>query len=445
MWRFLPQSRDGFGRTLVDEGAKGRRQNERLCETEAFGVKLRQKTLGRTFAVVAAILMTVGCSSSDVSLNDEAIADLKSTMTKVERPGLRYVRKLAAADYANVPDEMLGESKTKKSSSPTPPLLDSMSRQELAEALRGIVLAPDGSEYMEEAPNWRVADLIIASRERVKESLEPTPGRGIDDEAPEELQGHAVYGTDSRSRVTSSHLYPHSAHGWFVGGNCTGVLIGPSTMLTAAHCTHDGTNWRSQRDIEFGVNSQKSPRTAFPRQTCYVRTIPSGWVGNNHVDLDYAVFEFNAWGCTGTPGNATGWLGIWAAQDGHIDASPYFYSYGYPADSDPDYGGISCPGGTCYRPSVWGTSSNWKGVKSANEIKHKVDTHGGQSGSGVYVIDGGDRYVIGIHKGQTWDLFHGGYHNHGRRVNSALLTNIESWSQGNWSRDGAAHKHPWHP
>lgn len=405
---------------------------------------LRKMLLVKSLAVVMVAVSSSGCGSSELNLEESSSAGVQSATVEMGLRGYRLTRKLRATDYSAQPDEMTRDQTRDLSSKPSP--LDSMTREELADAFRLLVLDADGSEYIEEEPNWKVADLIIKSRLPSHEPLEPTPGKslGRGEEAPEEFQGNGIFGTDTRSRITSSHLYPYSAIGWFVGASCTGTMIGPSTMITAAHCTHDGTTWRTQRAIEFGVNSQKSPRSSFPTESCYLRSVPSGWVGNNHVDFDYAIFEFNH-NCGRTPGHATGWFGVWAAQDAHIDASPYFYSYGYPADWDNDYGGVTCPGGTCYRPSVWGTSSDWKGVKNGDEIKHKVDTHGGQSGSAVYVLDAGHRYIIGVHKGQTWDLWHGGYHNHGKRMNAGFLNHIESASQGKWSRGGPTHRHPWHP
>lgn len=319
-------------------------------------------------------------------------------------------------------------------------------RAELAEAYRGVSLFR-GHEYRQSEPAWAIADAILAQERQPVDDRKPVAAPLPDEPPVEDNVGQAVQGNDTRSLIRSNTSYPFRAQSrnihWQESGGgrvtlsaCSGTMIGPSTMLTAAHCLHSGTSWYPGNWQEaMGVDHQDGWPAGHPYGVidCVWGTLPGAWTSNNtSVTNDYAVFEFS--GCGLYPGNTVGWLGLWAANDASLHQQS-MNVYGYPGDSE------GCLGGTCFWPSIWGTADSTNaGEDGSTAIQYDTDATGGQSGAGVYLFSGNSRYIVGIHKGENWELTNGWY-NFGRRVTTSLLSFIESnsdWTRSNQFPGGYA-------
>lgn len=228
---------------------------------------------------------------------------------------------------------------------------------------------------------------------------------------PPPPQAETVHGPDDRIQITNTAIYPWRVHASllitaadgsrYIG---TGWFIGPHTLMTAGHVVYiknsgvpgrDG--WVRSIDVMPGRNGNALPYGTV--RSSNFRSV-TGWTNNGDQNFDYGAIIIPT-----NLGNTTGWLGFGVYSDADLLASTGNIS-GYPGDK---------PNGT-----QWYDARRIAAV-NARKVYYDIDTFGGQSGSGVYRIIGGNRFGIAIH------AYGGATTNSGTRIVRPVFDNMVAW------------------
>lgn len=366
------------------------------------------KKLGlRTVATIAAIANLAGCSQGTVAHEEEAVGTRPQPLAEIKSANGEQLILVGEAKSV-----VVKSARELKLNADEPPGELTSNEDQLAEELRAVVLS-DGYEYRG-GPARELARKVLADRSKAGGLGSASSEAGSSES---DREGRVVFGSDGRTYQSSNTSFPYRTFVWSEV-ECTGTMIGPGTMVTAAHCVYDTVNdaWLKVWDptsgpsgadryprYSPGVDGRDATQAPYGWQQCYDVAIPGGYSSatsdtSSAAQLyDYAVLDFTT-RCGVRPGDATGWMGTWLYSEASIE-SLTTYIYGYPqyaldvyryTGSVPNHfaeiWGMSGAAGTTYIDSPTTT------------LRTTIDTYGGQSGSAYWVNDT-DRRVIGIHHG----------------------------------------------
>lgn len=198
--------------------------------------------------------------------------------------------------------------------------------------------------------------------------------------------GNGIIGSDTRERVCKNSCpYPYSTIGEFDNdagdGGCTGTVISPTTVITAAHCHYINGEFTDLN--QFAPGRYRNSGTVYNPYGVYSiasRTIFNNWDRTYDTKYDIALITFNE-----RIGDRAGYLGIAATTNDSKELQDTTVT-GYPLDKS--------------KGQMW-TSGSCPGGFQAGPNKHLTyygcDVVDGMDGSGLTNL--GTRMLYGLHIG----------------------------------------------
>ena len=226
-------------------------------------------------------------------------------------------------------------------------------------------------------------------------------------------QQESVLGADGRTQINNTTTfpwrtiamlrtkYPNDDGIW----GCSGAIIDDYHILTAGHCVHNASRggWASWVRVYPGQDGSYSPYSRI--NVTFYRSY-TGWTNDQNPSHDWAVLTLDR-----NIGKWTGWMGRRTAASSSSNYTGTLNISGYPCDK---------PSGTHW----FDTDSG----HSATDFRHFyfMDTFGCQSGSPVWRLESGNRYILSVHAyGDTSGT--PGQTNGGTRLHQAKFDSIISW------------------
>jgi V8-like Glu-specific endopeptidase len=393
------------------------------------------RTAGGVFGLICVHVLAVACGTADDGNRVGARHELgaPSSATFVDPFGRTWVRKSSKPvvydttdhdDELSIPVPIASKDKDLD--------IRNMSPEDVTAALRPISLIGDYEYTLNDvdAREFALAIQEVARGEKGTEgglgarslgepAIDGPAQREPGTEQPVEMpEPKGIIGSDDRYSINGSRAnFPWNNYAAMdAAGTCSAVkLVNHHTAVTAAHCVHTGSAWKTRKRITFVAGSPVG-------STCYGMTVPGCWDGStSSPSCDYATIKFREGSgfCDFNTYNVgyLGWqsagswvTGIW----GHVS--------GYPSEQ--------MKPGWVYPELVFHQRGDGYSTPTyPDRVFYLVDTSGGQSGGPfTSYYQGNDYRIRGVHKGFSIGVFEDT--NQGRKMTQSLFNWF--YANGGW-------------
>jgi V8-like Glu-specific endopeptidase len=270
----------------------------------------------------------------------------------------------------------------------------------------GVAVSPDGRMYVQVAPDPR----------KQSDESRPVNPDGKEADAERSVSGYrltpfTVFGNDQRQIRLSTTSYPWRALTAILNpgsttSRCSGTLVGPRHVLTAGHCLYRNGAWFPNQKVAPGMKGIGVFSNGLKNHAWYY--ISQGWLDGENAKNDVGMLILEDKASTAS----LGWFGMKVSDDASL------WNFGYPGWWRTCAASPSPPqcSNFLYGMDGYAEEEGWF-------FEYTIDTQPGQSGSPVYLYNGGDRRVVGVHAyGDNGDGV-----NYAKRLKSSSIQTICSW------------------
>jgi V8-like Glu-specific endopeptidase len=221
-----------------------------------------------------------------------------------------------------------------------------------------------------------------------------------------------IFGLHLRSRIHATEQNDFRYIGQ-VGPGCSGTLVGPKHVLTAAHCVFDLDYQIFMPDLDFAPakNGVAEPYGKYKWKNVYV---PKGYMNEGRNDRDFALIELEK-----PAGIELGFASFSFNKKDDSQNKVKIRITGYPGDKKDTATAKEAN-------TMWTVTCPSFDIDSVKGVSHKCDTWGGMSGSAIFKLDarGNYDYILGVH---TWG---NRIQNGGVYIDEQIYGVLDNWLNG---------------